>query len=344
MQEITNTFSEFNEYDGKSNVFSIDRQLHYGNRPAKDSPCNRISSLSEVFLEWFLFDSSTEKDIEKFLRDENLIDIFDEKQFIDLICDRAYLDDELLHFVALKLPWRASLGKLILLNNDISSHANLIKPKCNLIEKIQEVKTHKKEHIKTNRKKRYQQNKEHIMARAREYYYENHEYYKQYSREYHQLNKEHRKKYYKEYYQQNKECFKQRGKKYYQQNKEHALKNAIEYYQKNKEKKVEYSKQYFKEKKNKAEIAKTLCAAYVFLLKLRENDKEQYIKLYNPGQNPLSGMTKTCAALQNKNIKMCPLCNKKCGTTIEQSCNPKVLSLPSALKQIKTIAKDLKQR
>ena len=78
--------------------------------------------------------------------------------------------------------------------------------------------------------------------------------------------------------------------------------------------------------------------------KLKKENKKQYLELYREQQDPLRHMLKTCIALQNKDINMCPLCNKKCGNSLEQNCNQKVLSLPGAIKKIKIIAKDIKQR
>ena len=371
---INNIFDEYNEHRKNRNLFSIDPELFAKNKPYKSPENNNVSTLAEIFLEWYLFNSNSKKDINTFLNDEDLVDIFTESEFMDLMCGRAYLDEDIIQFVALKLPFEVSLPRLHDLNDRQSTRndgATLIVLKQKTIEKTTELSKHKKE------KKR---------QRAREYskkYRETHkEYFKQY-RETHRehlkellhnsyvKNKEKNKKtqspekrernkllvkkwhaehaeemreYQKQYRKNNAVAISESKKKCFNKKKEHYIQKKKEYAQKNKEKLNAKQKAYHDSIKSKIESAKTICAMYVFLSDLKHNNREQFLKIYRQGQNIFINLAKTCMALQNMDINMCPLCNENCGTTIEQSCNADALSLPGAIQQIQTIANNLKQR
>ena len=75
-----------------------------------------INTLGEVFTEWFLFDLAASGDIPRFLHDSQLDGIFTDGQFMDLMCNRAYLDDNLVFFVYKKLPFSIQKSKLYSLN------------------------------------------------------------------------------------------------------------------------------------------------------------------------------------------------------------------------------------
>lgn len=77
-----------------------------------------INILGDIFKEWFLFDPQTPRSIEVFLQDEQLSNIFTENQFMDLMCGKAYLDDQLVSFVHKKLPFDIKESKLYRLNHD----------------------------------------------------------------------------------------------------------------------------------------------------------------------------------------------------------------------------------
>ena len=96
--------------------------------------------------------------------------------------------------------------------------------------------------------------------------------------------------------------------------------------------------------RRKSELAKQICATYVFLVNLRKNNKKEYLNMYTENQRPLIPMLKTCTALQNMDINMCPLCNENCENKLEKCCNQKVLAIPNVMQELQTIANKLQQR
>lgn len=336
MQEINDIFVDLDT----PSSFDEDLNISYA---FTDSANAHILSLSEFFTEWYLFDSSREKNIQQFLDEEDLNDIFTESEFMDLMCGNAYVDDEIIQLIALKIPFHITINKLHTVNKLAEKNnpdAYRIKHKSTLIDKIIKAHESAKQRKKRQRHEHYQKNKEYIQQKEREYRLKNNEKIRKRQREYHQKNKEHLKQYGHEYYQKNKERIKQNAKEYYLKNKNYSK----EYYDVHKEgilKQFKESRILIQETRKAAKI---MCAAYVFLSNFRKTNKTEYKELYPRYQDPLRHMLKTCIALQNKDVNMCPLCKKKCQNTLEQSCNQKILSLPGALKKIKTIAKDLKQR
>ncbi len=64
---------------------------------------SHIERLSDVFLEWYLFDDQNCDDVKTFLLNNQLENIFSEKQFIDLMTGAAYLNDDGVRFVCLTI-------------------------------------------------------------------------------------------------------------------------------------------------------------------------------------------------------------------------------------------------
>lgn len=406
MNDIKDIFTESNELGTEYFISSENGGYNLNGRPfLEDTATSRISTLSELFTEWFLFDSSHKKSIEQFLTEEKLNDVFSESEFMDLMCGNAYLDKELLFFIKMKLPFYISPDKLEHINSLHNKKAFLIPHTQTVVEKNQELVTqyltNRKEQTKKRKEKYRATHREQIreydrvyraahLERAKEreaQYRETHkEQRKQRDKRYYATNKEMIQKKQKEYYQRNKKLYLARRKEYYAAHTEECKKSCKEYYQKNKEKWKEYrskedtekrkhtkkayyeankeeclqrnkknyvankekylaqQKLYYQEQKQKIEIAKTVCAAYVFLLNLKKTNKEQYSKLYTRQQNPLIGMFKTCIALQNNDIQLCPFCNENCTQKPEQCCNQKILSIPNAIIEIQSLANTLKQR
>jgi hypothetical protein len=77
---------------------------------------SHVSTLSELFLEWYLFDSNEKKDISKFLKTEELEKVFTEKQFMDLMCGDAYVCDDIARFLYDILPFKVGIDKIYRLN------------------------------------------------------------------------------------------------------------------------------------------------------------------------------------------------------------------------------------
>ncbi len=142
-------------------------------RAQTDTPAGRISTLSELFLEWYLFDSSEEKDVKKFLAEAEIQDVLNEAQFMDLMCGMAYLDDDLLQLISLKLPFPILSDKLHRMNAKVatSKKAYKIESKSDVADKIKD-QAQQKERARKDRKN----------ARKRELYAQNPEKYKEQGR------------------------------------------------------------------------------------------------------------------------------------------------------------------
>ena len=368
MQEVTDIFFD----SSAQNHHFADDQLNLI-YPYKGSVCNNISSLGDVFTEWYLFDSSQKKNIKKFLSTENLTDIFTETEFIDLMCGNACVDDIILQFIMIKLPFRITMDRLHILNQYATSQYNdtyAIKSKSNLTDKICELYRLKKQEQKEKYKKNRKANKEHIRLIKHDYYLRNkeyiqkikHEHYlknqeriKQHSqeyylankdriREYYAKNKEQRQKLHREYYEKNKELVRERNHEYRNIHRKEQNQYSKEYYIAHREEQKQYQKEYYEKSQQNKAIAKTICATYLFLLKFKKENKDEYLKTYKKRHDPLHSMFKTCVALQNNDIKLCPFCNENCKNTIDKCCNQKILSIPNATIEIQSIANTLKQR
>lgn len=298
-----------------------------------DSNCGRISSLSEIFLEWYLFDSSEPKDIKLFLAQEELTDIFTEQEFIDLIYGKAYLDNTLLQFIELKLLFFVSPDKIRALNKPKDTSAYLIKSSPNIIDKISKLSAQKQEQKKKNRRKHnhkyFLSHREEALARITNWV---------------KNNPERSKEAQKIYRQKNAAAISAGKKKCYYAKQEQYKKRIKKNYEKNKERYLAQQKQYNQEMCHKSELAQQICAVYVFLLNLRKNNKKEYLTMYTENQRPLIPMLKTCAALQNMDINMCPLCNENCENELEKCCNQKVLALPNIMQELRIITNELKQK
>ncbi len=392
-EQIQDIFSESAEFGTEIFSHSKDGNYNLNGRPLMEgSITGRISTLSEVFVEWYLFDSSVEKNIETFLQNEDLTDVFTESEFMDLMCGYAFVDNKLLELITLKLPYRLDTNKLKHLNFSLpgtNPSAHLITSNETTDEKIKNLSQLKSQQQKDHQRQYRETHREHISQRKHKYYKENREkiyekqkiyiqkhlaelkeyqakyraehaaelkeYFKQYRKKNAVVVSERKKKCYnakkeqylrknKENYKKNKERHLSKCKEYYEKNKEQYLSKCKEYYEKNKEHHLAQSKIYNQKLKQKAEVAKTVCAAYVFLLNLRKTNKELYLQLYTKRQEPLTGMLKTCVALQNMDINMCPLCNENCEHLLEKCCNQKVLAIPNVLQELHAIAEQLKQR
>ena len=313
-----------------------------------DNELGRITTLSELFLEWFLFDSSCVKDIKTFLDKSDLTNVFTETEFIDLMCGGAYLDENLLLFVAKKLPFQIQLEKIKRLNKESvmqNSGAYLIKSRQNMFEMFHQIAQERKEYIREyNRqyKRRfYQLNKRLVLERNKQWVKTHIEQYRTYQAQWRQDNEEHLKKYFKKYRETNARAVSERKKKCYIAKREQYCRKNKENYEANKEKYLAQQKQHYAEIKQKSEQAKQICPGYLFLLNLKKTNKEEYIKLYPGQQNPILKMLKTCPALRAMNIKQCPICNNQNDQTLPQFCNQKISSVPNIISILKDLTKNL---
>ena len=328
----------------------------------KDTAAGRISTLSEIFLEWYLFDSSKEKDVKTFLKDEELSDVFTEADIMDLMCGRAYLDDDILRLVILKLPFYIKPNRIQYLNARVpyvNPCARVVNKSSNLFNKIkeqqQQIKQVKKEkrtdyrlrnRDKINARKRewWAKNKDKISQQRHEHYLQNRDKMLERGRRWYHNNLDHVHAYDKKRRTEHKEERAAVQKKSVSKNPEHYKTYKHTWYEDNKEDIAERNKQNYLQFKQQTEDAKKVCAAFVFLVKLRKTNFKKYLELYTQQQKPLKHMLKTCVALQKMDINMCPLCNPNCGQEMKECCNPKVLAIPNVMDQLMAIAKDLSRQ
>lgn len=330
---------------------SEDGNYSLTNTVYSDNEIGRITTLSELFLEWFLFDSSYVKDIKTFLEKSDLKNVFTETEFIDLMCGGAYVDENLILFISKKIPFQIQIDKIKRLNQESvlqNRGAYLIKSKPNIIEKIhiavQERKEFVREYNRKYKRRFYQLNKKLVLERNKQWRLNHVEQYRTYQSQWRQDNAEHLKRYFKKYRKTNAQAVSERKKKCYVAKHEQYCKKNKENYEANKERYLAQQKRYYAEIKQKSEQAKQICPAYVFLLNMKKTNKEQYSKLYTGQQKPIIKMLKTCPALQNTDINQCPVCNNGTKTNIKKVCNQKIFSVTNVISKLKVIADTLKQK
>ena len=363
-----------------------------------DSVAGHVDSLAEVFTEYYLFDSSCEKSIEQFLKSEKLDDIFTESEFMDLICGGAYLTDDLVHFIVLKLPFRITADRLIFLNNlakKKNRSAYLIKKDIDsdkvqkALDDKQEIKRKKrceysrkwrsehpeyredpekhrerlrkyrsehpevakayreknKERIKVQRKKYYKLNKKYIQERNKKWVKEHSERYKEYQAQWRREHAEEQKQYHKEYREKNAAKVSARKKKCYKAKKLQYQKQHKEYYEAHKDECRLKNEEARQKRKERASAAQSVCALYLYLLYLKKNNRAKYLEFYTYQQDPISNLIKTCAALQNMDLKKCPFFdNDVADEKVQQQCASRaVFNVPGAVPEIQKYIEQLKQ-
>ena len=328
-----------------------DANMHLIKYSQKDTVCGRTATLGEIFLEWYLFDSSTRKDIKQFLTTENLVDVFTEKEFADLMCGDAHLDDSLLLYIQQKLPFYTSFAKLQWLNtwvikNNPSTY--LIQATPSIITKTQELIDQQNEEKRRKRAEYSRKcNEKHRPQRLayKKWYRETHkEELKAANDRYNETHREERRAYSRQYYITNLEKVKESQKKSRAAHHEHIAAYDKQYRATHPEKIRQIDAKRRQKFKQNHEAAQKICAAYVFLIQLRKTNFQKYLELYTRNQKPLTSMLKMCPALQSMDINMCPLCNPNCENDVCKCCNQKVLPLPNALDKIQIIANELMQK
>ena len=203
------------------------------NNSLKDSECGSISSLSEVFLEWYLFESDTKKNIKIFLESEGLSDVFTKTQFMDLMCGKAYIDDVLLNFVALKLPFPLTVGRLCRLNACVKNGYLIKGNHQTIIDKIQKLKIEQAQQAKERKiescrqyrelhhdqiieydRQRYKRRRQQVLTQKKIYYATNREIIAAKTKIYRESHQEEIRKRKKQYEIAHKEEISERRKKY----------------------------------------------------------------------------------------------------------------------------------
>ncbi|MBO5833451.1 MAG: hypothetical protein J6R22_00630 [Alphaproteobacteria bacterium] len=271
-------------------------------------PSKHVSTLAEVFLEYYLFDADTPKTIEDFLTTEELNDVFTADQIMNLMCGRACLHNDLVSLIHTKLPFEISLGRLYKLNaNAFLMGAAEISPAemVNLSKKETEEKQKKKretkaeynrryrekhaDKIKQQQKEYYQANREQRLARARARYAENPE---TFSARLHT------------YYVTHTEKCLARDRKYRQENHEHILRRNRAYRIAH----PDSNKENYQRIKARKELAKTMCPVFMYICELRATNLEKYLTKYKKVQDIAGQAIRAgCVALGNQDITQCPI-------------------------------------
>ena len=74
-----------------------------------DSVAASVQSLSDIFVEWYLFDSSKSKTLEEFIESEALQDVFTSEQFMDVMAGVKHIDDNLCELLSHILPFKITV-------------------------------------------------------------------------------------------------------------------------------------------------------------------------------------------------------------------------------------------
>ena len=212
----------------------------------------QIETLSELFTEWFLYDSTTVNTLDSFIADNNLDDFFSVADFTDLICGGAYLDEALTKLIPLLLPFQIPETKMHKINEDAKlSGARMIQSDSEVIydlvrQILQDRTQERKEHIRAYKKERSQRPdvQEQERQRHHEYYVANRETIKEKRREYAAKNREKIAAYKKEYQKKNREKIATRRKQYELEHKESISARRKKYYLANREYIIEMSRKY----------------------------------------------------------------------------------------------------
>lgn len=294
----------------------------------------KIETLSELFTEWFLYDSTTANTLESFLVANELTELFSVEDFTDLICGTACLDDAVASLVLRLLPFHVSPERMKRINTDaLFSGAEMLVSSPETIKKITErlpsSELIKKEYMRRYKREWNKANREYILAWVREYRKrpEVKERIKEQAKIYREAHREQIRERQKEYYQRPEvqERTKKRKKQYRIENRERFAEYRIkrrqnhpELYEREKE---QARKFYYKnrrvilvqhcikqqENRQNSRKAKTVCPTYLYLLQMRQDNRADYMKLFGY-RNPVNFALKTCPALQEMDPTKCAFC------------------------------------
>ena len=232
--EDYNIFDDVIDNDDYSRInqnFFIEESLDTRVKYISSTINSKIRTLSEVFLEWFLFDSSEEKTLESFIKSENIDAFITPEQFMDIMSNKAHLDEHLILLVQQKLPFQVPLKKMYYLNSQArKNYTYCIKVPPEIIhDLIKKELNLKKEKIKQQRKQYYEQNRDKIAKQKKQYC---------------EINRDKIAKHKKQYYEENRDKIVEQKKRYRKKNHDKILEHQKQYREKNRDKIVKYQKQY----------------------------------------------------------------------------------------------------
>ena len=237
------------DYYGLNQNFFIEESFDTKPKFISSTINSKIRTLSEVFLEWFLFDSSEEKTLESFIKSENIDAFITPEQFMDIMSNNAHLDEPLILLVQQKLPFQVPLKKMHYLNSQArKNYTYCIKVPPEIIhDLIKKELDLKKEKIKQHQKQYYEQNRDKIAKHQKQYYEENRDKIAEYQKQYYEENRDKILEYTKQYYEENRDKIAKHQKQYCEINRDKIAKYQKQYREQNRDKIAEYKKQYYKE-------------------------------------------------------------------------------------------------
>ena len=375
--EDYNIFDDVIDNDDYSRInqnFFIEESLDTRVKYISSTINSKIRTLSEVFLEWFLFDSSEEKTLESFIKSENIDAFITPEQFMDIMSNKAHLDEHLILLVQQKLPFQVPLKKMYYLNSQArKNYTYCIKVPPEIIhDLIKKELDLKKEKIKQQRKQYYEQNRDKIAKQKKQYceinrdkiakhkkqYYEenrdkiveqkkryrkkNHDKILEHQKQYYEENRDKIAKYQKQYREQNRDKIAKHQKQYREQNRDKIAKYQKQYCEKNHDKMLKYQQMY----KERKEMAKSVCPAFLFLDSLKKENIVVYLTLHKKRSDIIGKAIKSCTALQNMDFTLCPLFKSVDSEQyMKESCPmPNAFVLPQSFDIIRNFVTVLKQR
>ena len=346
--------------------FEVSSGMHIDWLPS-ETVNSKISTLSELFTEWFLYESDKINTIESFIADRGLSDALTPSDFTKIICGDAYLSDCLVSLIYILLPFKINEGKLYYINAHAHKiGAQEIQPKPEIVyKKIKEIsqkQAHERAENTRKRKKTYRHeyyiaNIEFIKNQLREYRQKHATQIAEYKKHYYEQNRDTLSEYHKQYRKDNAEHISARKKKCYHAKKAQYLAHNAEYYAKNHDTVLAQQHEYYtqnsdailsrqrnkyRENKERDKKAKTVCPTYLALLQMRHDRRGEYLKILGQ-RNLISFAIKECSALQSMDSEKCVFCNNTCSA---QNCAMlKIADIPNdVLTQIPGFVAIIKQK
>ena len=263
--DFSNGYSDYEPYNSYQS--GLDSVVFIGT----DSISCKLNSLGDLFVEWYLFDSTSEKSIESFLLNEGLSDIFTPTQYMDLMCGNARIDDGIVSYILQKLPFPVSLEKLSKLNYQSIKKYTISIDTDLLRQKMAEILETKEQKKKLDAHEYYIKNREWILERNKKWREKNLDKVAKYAEEWEKRNPEYRRKYSVKRYQEQKDIW----VRYYNENRERILARQRVYRELNSEK---IAQRINKWKENNAEYLRQW--AVENHKKNRDKDNERSRKYY----------------------------------------------------------------
>lgn len=289
------------------------------------SVAGTVYTLADVFVEWFLFDSGTQKTIDDFLIAESLQNIFTAQQFMSVMSGAGHIDDRLCKALPRMLPFKISESRLMVMNNLIKNNTPCIP--CNidaLHTKLNVIADLQKNKSKAYRHKYYIENKSRLAEQMMAYYSMHRDkiclYYKKWRSEHLAEQKEYHANYRKnnasvvaerkkQSYQKKKDMYNARTRANYYANKDAILVQQRLYYQANKERIAQRQAKKHQEYMQDKELAARICPVFKFLMDLRHNNIDLFLTRFRKQELIATKAKKQCVALQSGDGTQCAICN-----------------------------------